>query len=148
MKKEIYQKVTELIIEKIALLQNVIDDTKNSMFSETKSSMGDKHETARAMTQIELDNEYQQLHETLQQKELLLTINPNQTNQRVSLGSLVTTNQGVFYIATGIGKVQLHDGSICFVISEQSPVAQVLKNKKRGDEVLFNAQLIHIQEVE
>ena len=45
-KQKIYSHYLQLINEKVQQLQKVLDDLKESSSNETKSTAGDKHETA------------------------------------------------------------------------------------------------------
>ncbi len=53
------------------MLQQRLNDLKESGANETKSTAGDKHETALAMVQIEQANIRKQLEEALAQKVIL-----------------------------------------------------------------------------
>ena len=53
------------------MLQQRLNDLKESGANETKSTAGDKHETALAMVQIEQANIRKQLEEALAQKAIL-----------------------------------------------------------------------------
>jgi archaellum component FlaC len=52
-KKEFIEHLNHLIDKKIDALQNRFDDLNNDLASDHKSSAGDKHETGRAMIQLE-----------------------------------------------------------------------------------------------
>ena len=53
LKQKIYKHYQQLINDKVQQLQKVLTDLKESSSNETKSTAGDKHETALAMLQIE-----------------------------------------------------------------------------------------------
>ena len=75
-KQKIYNYYRQVINDKISLLQKVLADLKESGANETKSTAGDKHETALAMLQIEQANVRGQLKEAQEQKTALEKINP------------------------------------------------------------------------
>ena len=52
-KKIVHERFLSLIEESISRIQKVLDELKDSGANETKSTAGDKHETALAMIQIE-----------------------------------------------------------------------------------------------
>ena len=87
----------QLISDKVQLLQQVMADLKESGSNETKSTAGDKHETALAMLQIEQANVRQQLKDTHEQRVLLEKINPLLSAAVVMNDSLVKTNRGYFF---------------------------------------------------
>ncbi len=53
------------------------------------------------------------------------------------LGSLVITNKARFYISVGLGEF-FFEGDRFYAISEESPMAQIMKDKKVGDEFFLN----------
>ncbi len=148
MKNEIYSKCLHVLDEKIQTMQDMLAELKTSVMSDTKSSAGDKHETGRAMAQIEIENNQSQLKVVLKMKENLLKIDPNQVHKKIQLGSVVHTNRGNFYIAEPIGKIKLNSGEEYYVTSSSSPLAQILIGHKRSDEVLFDAQILTIHYLE
>ena len=46
LKQKIYNHYLQVIHDKVAMLQNILTDLKESGSNETKSTAGDKHETA------------------------------------------------------------------------------------------------------
>ncbi|MBX2974264.1 MAG: hypothetical protein KF797_14300 [Flavobacteriales bacterium] len=65
----------------------------------------------------------------------------------MAFGSLVTTDQGVYFIAIGLGPVQVA-GNTCYAISLASPIGQLLQGKAAGDAISFNGKRIVVQAVE
>ena len=52
------------------------------------------------------------------------------------VGSLVKTDKGYFFISIGWGRIQIQNENY-FVISIESPIGRLLKNKKEGDSIQF-----------
>ena len=52
-KQELYKLCLEYVENRFQTIQNTIKEIQESLGSETKSSAGDKHETGRAMLQLE-----------------------------------------------------------------------------------------------
>jgi hypothetical protein len=67
-KKDVYLHYFNIASSKVTQLQQTLADLKESGANETKSTAGDKHETALAMLQIEQANKRAQLQEALEQK--------------------------------------------------------------------------------
>lgn len=147
-KQELLHKCLHLVDEKMSALKEIMQDLQEAVFAETKSTAGDKHETARAMGQIELENNQRQLQEMIHQQEILLQIDPNKPLRTVSLGSVVHTNRGNFFISAPLGKVVTNAGDEFHAISAGSPLAKIMWNHKRSEEVLFDAQILVIHQVE
>ena len=103
-KNKIYGSYLEVIQDKIQLFQNTLNELKESISNETKSTAGDKHETALAMLQIEQENTNQQLKEALNQKALFGKMDPTFFTSKIINGSLIKNKQGLFFPKHSVGK--------------------------------------------
>lgn len=133
--------------QKIAAIENDLLAIKESISNETKSTAGDKYETARAMLHIEQENVMKQLINAQNQKHELTAIDTTLVSTIVRHGSLVTTNYGVFFIATAMGKIVVDEMSIV-TLSKISPLGKMLMGKKDNDIVLFDNRKYEIKKVE
>ncbi len=147
LKQKIYHHYLHLINEKVNLLQQVLTDLKESGANETKSTAGDKHETALAMLQIEQANKRTQLQELLHQQAALRKINPALFASMIVNGSLVKTNRGYFFMSTALGKAVVEDKAI-IALSPQSPLGQKLMGLKTGDTAALNDMVYTIEKIE
>ena len=69
LKETIYYFYKQQLQDKINHVQLILQELSQSAANETKSTAGDKHETALAMLQLEQENKRKQLNELrLQQK--------------------------------------------------------------------------------
>ena len=137
LKQKIYNHYLNLVHEKTAMLQKVLDDLKESGANETKSTAGDKHETALAMLQIEQANTRAQLQEVLNQQAALEKINPEISATTVLNGSLVKTDRGYLFLCVALGKAVV-DGIAVIALSPQSPLGQKLMGLGVGEVVSVN----------
>ena len=128
---------------KIASLQEILEDTYKSTLDDSKSSAGDKHETSIAMVQLEQEKLTNQLNEFLKQQRILLSINPTNRHQLIQLGSLVETKQAWYYFSIGIGLFTVEKTAI-FAINPDSPLGRLLIKKKAGESVTFNGMVTEI----
>ena len=135
MKSELLEIIHQKISEKIQKLEQLIAETRASN-NDTKSSMGDKYETSREMLQQEINNLQIQLNEHLKSQQILKNINPN-PHKIVTLGSLVETEKGMFFIAISLGELSFNQEKI-FVISAESPLAKAMNGKKVGETFIVN----------
>ena len=135
MKSELLEIIHQKISEKIQKLEQLIAETRASN-NDTKSSMGDKYETSREMLQQEINNLQIQLNEHLKSQQILKNINPN-PHKIVTLGSLVETEKGKFFIAVSLGELSFNQEKI-FVISAESPLAKAMNGKKTGESFVVN----------
>ena len=146
LKPKLYNKCLCIIKERISSLRSILNETQSSANNETKSSAGDKHETARAMAQLETEKLTSQITEALKIEQTLRRINPNHHLSSATLGSVVYTNNGNFYIAASIGKVEIKSESF-FVISPVSPIAKLLLTKKEKESFSFNNKSYLIEKI-
>jgi transcription elongation GreA/GreB family factor len=136
----------EYVEQRIATSRQAMKHAQDSANTEEKSSAGDKYETGRAMAQIERDKAAQQLDEALKLKSILHQISSDVRNDKVAQGSLVITNDHLFYLAISVGKVNI-EGQNFLIIAPTSPIGQVLLNSKVGDQFAFNKNGQVIKEI-
>jgi hypothetical protein len=137
LKQRIYDHYQQVINDKLTMLQQVLADLKESGSNETKSTAGDKHETALAMLQIEQANTRGQLQEVLTQKAALEKINPSISASMIVNGSLVKTNRGYLFISVALGKAVVENITV-IALSPQSPLGQKLMGLKIADLAAIN----------
>ena len=123
-----------------------LDDIQVALKSETKSSAGDKHETGRAMLQLERENVGKQLAVVEQQEHTINRIQENSTLERVTLGTVVCTGKANYFISVAVGVLTLN-GTQYYAIGIQSPIAQTLLGKAKGDAFNFRRTPDHIIEL-
>ena len=145
-KEELYKQCLVIVETRFQTIQNTIHEIQESLLSETKSSAGDKHETGRAMLQLEREKAGNQLAEIQKLKAILNKVNPEAKHQKTALGSVVYTTQSNYYIAISAGELIL-DSKKFFAISPATPIAQLLISKKVGDKVIFRNTTIRIIEI-
>jgi hypothetical protein len=146
-KEKIYQQYVQIVHDKIMLLQKNLQDLTESAGNETKSTAGDKHETALAMLQIEQENSSRQLSEVLKQKAVLGKMDPSLHTEQVMRGSLAHTNKGTFFISLGLGKITVDDHLI-IALSPESPLGMQMMHLKKGDSFCFNGTDYNIETIQ
>jgi len=146
LKLKLYQYCHQWVDEKIALAQNEIKAAQSSANQETKSSAGDKYETGRAMAQLEIEKSSSQLAEANKLKQQLNGFSAEGHAESIKLGSLVRTNDGLFYLSVSAGRVEIDD-VICICLSPASPLGAKMMGLKTGGSFHFNSQEYKIREV-
>ncbi|MCU0437533.1 MAG: 3-oxoacyl-ACP synthase [Raineya sp.] len=139
-------KCLEILKNKKSILEKNIELAQEASRDDTKSSAGDKYETTRAMMQIEIDSNKKRLLETQALENILLNIDINTTYTKISLGSMVITNQGIFFISIGLGQIKLENDTF-FIISPDSPIGKELINKQTGNTFAFNQKNYIIEKI-
>jgi len=147
LKHKILDHYLKVINDKVVMLQKVLTDLKESSSNETKSTAGDKHETALAMLQIEQVNVRSQLQEALIKKAALEKINPNVSATIIVNGSLIKTNKGYLWMSAALGKAVIENIPV-ITLSPQSPLGQKLMGLKEGEIASINSVEYKIENIE
>jgi hypothetical protein len=144
-KEELRAEIQRILKEKLTFAQLNFSEAQESVGSETKSSAGDKHETSRAMAQIELENAGKILKEAEKNLELFKNLNFTNTS-KVAVGSLIHTNFELFFVGIGLGKINFKNKTI-FCLNLNSPIGQLIQGKIKGESFTFNEKKYTILEL-
>lgn len=142
-RKEIIQGIQEELANRLSESSQAIERLKDSVRTETKSSMGDKFETGREMMKSEL-SKLEESHSRLLQYQHTLNQIGDQTVQPVGTGSLVQYGEQFVLIGPALGQVKLGKTRI-MCISPASPIAQKLMGKNSGDSLQVNSNTFNIR---
>lgn len=145
-KERLYAFCETFVKARLTRINSDIDQVQEALAAETKSSAGDKHETGRAMLQLEREKLGQQLLEAERMNQVLAKVPLNNAATHVALGSLVKTSKAKYYIAISAG-AYAENGESIFCISAATPIAKSLLGKSVGDTAVFNATTIAIEAV-
>jgi transcription elongation GreA/GreB family factor len=129
--------------DKLTIIETMMTESHKALEQESKSSAGDKHETGRAMLHLEMEKASQQLEVANQMKETLQRIHLNSVTEKVKLGSLVTTDQGTYFLSISGGQLEVK-GKNYYAVSSSSPIGELLIGKEKGAIVTLGAQAIKI----
>lgn len=145
-KETLYRSCTHFVEDRLDTIKATIRDIQVSLTSETKSSAGDKHETGRAMLQLEREKAGSQLAEIQKVKEVLSKIDINKTLVKIGLGSLVYTSKLNYFIAISAGEIVIENQHF-YAISPSTPMAKLLLSKAEGDSVQFRNSIFTINKI-
>ena len=145
-KEQLYNLCINFVENRFQAIQHTISEIQESLTSETKSSAGDKHETGRAMLQLEREKAGNQLAEIQKIKVLLSKIDVSKSSQVIGLGSVVYTTQANYFMAISAGEFQIKSDAF-YAISPNTPIGQLLIGKTAGDAVSFRDQKFSIKNV-
>lgn len=137
-KSVVIEAALKIVQQKIARIKAELDDLSQSNAQNTKSTAGDKHDTERAMTHLEIEKLSHQLEQEKSILHDLEKINPTAQLKVIGSGSLVETSRGYFLIGAACGNVLVDDVAV-FCISNHSPLAIQLIGKSMGDSVEVNS---------
>lgn len=140
LKQVVHAACISALQERIGQAQAGMEQAREASTADTKSSAGDKHETARAMAQQELEKQASALHNLLEMEDSLARIDPAHTRSQIQQGALVATDKGLFYVSAAMGKLEV-EGQVVLAISMQAPLLTVLKELAIGEAGTFNGQV-------
>ena len=146
LKQKIYSYCLHLLNKKIEDLNLALANATDAAHNETKSSAGDKHETARAMMQLEQEKLGKQLKESEDQRSELEKTDISKTSAKISKGTLIQSDKGFLFLSIGLGKIIVEDSTV-FAISPQSPLGLKLIGKKENDVVEFNGMSYFVEKL-
>lgn len=137
----LYKACEDFVSQRAETIKDIISSNQKALASETKSSAGDKHETGRAMLQLEMEKAGQQLKSITEMQHLLNKINIEGTSPIIKLGSVVITDKENYFLAISAGKISLPDTDF-YAISPHSPIGKLLLGKQVGDTITFNKPML------
>ena len=147
LKSEIFLYCQQYVADRIDRFSSAIESAQNDANNETKSSSGDKHETGRAMAQLETENNSKHLIQAQKLKIALGQINPGVSSNQAEPGALVVTDNGNFFIAISAGKIDVQ-GNTIHLISLASPLGQILSGKRENESFQINGKTFKIHQIE
>jgi len=107
-------------------------DLQEALLGASKSSAGDKHNTERAMLQIEREQLGNQMAAIKQDLEIIYRIDSQATSDLIHLGSLVYTTNAIYFVSVSAGVFAIKDHRVV-ALSSAAPVARQMLGKTSGD---------------
>lgn len=136
LKEQLLQACFSYVNKRISSYKDEIQTIKESI-ENNDSGSDEEDDSGNGKLFIDLEKNAQHLSDATKMYDLLKLINPKTTSEHIIQGSIVKTNSSNFFIATSVGKIEI-DEVPYFVISLNSPIGQLLKNKTTGDSISFN----------
>jgi hypothetical protein len=136
----------KIIHERIANIEQAMQEARESANSEEKSSAGDKYETSRAMGHLAQEMQSKQLEDAKQELDFINRLNTTTIFTSANTGAVVICADIIFYISLGLGNTEV-DGQKVMLLSPKAPIAALLHQKKAGDTFLFNKKTMEIQTI-
>jgi len=124
-----------LLDERMQVAWAAMEAAQESANDQGKSSMGDKYETSRSMGQLDRNMHARQYEQARQERLILEKIESDTPARglvvRSSVGSLLETTAGWFFIAVSLGAVKIENETV-IAVSSSSPVGASLLGKEAG----------------
>lgn len=121
-------------------------ELEDALKPESRSCMGDKYETSRAMLHLEFEKLAGQVEQfnSLRRTVTLIAANPQLEN--IGFGSVVKTTAANYFIAIPAGEM-MAGGEKYFAVGINSPIAQQLLGKGVQDSFNLNEKTFTITDV-
>lgn len=145
-KKHVYNTCLSMLNARIDVCKQAISSAQQASNEEEKSSAGDKFETSRAMNHLDKEMYGKQLQANVNELAALQSIRLDSIHETVKPGSYVVCKEFDVFIAAGLGKI-IHDGRSLYLLSPAAPLSVIMKNKRAGDNFVFNKLAVTIIEV-
>jgi hypothetical protein len=142
-KEALFSQCKSFVNNRLQTVEAVLSSNQKALQSETKSSAGDKHETGRAMLQLEMEKAGQQLVGITQMKVVLSKIDVLKSSKNACLGSIIITDKVQYFLSLSAGQLWVADKSY-FAISVSSPMGKLLLGKQEKEVISFNGKTIEI----
>lgn len=146
MREELLRSCHTYVNERILRLEASVRDLEHDLGNETKSSAGDKYETSREMINAEISQLDRQLKEFKKLKGILSLPQLQKASTAIQLGSIVITNTANYFLAIPVGEVNINKEKF-YAIGINSPMAQLLNGKQKGDVFTFREKEVKILDV-
>ena len=128
---------------RLTRIHGEINKITEALQTETKSSAGDKHETGRAMLQLEREKLGTRLAEVENMNRVFSKVPTHKTGVKIGLGSFFQTDKHFYYVAISAGVCEIEDYKV-FCVSTQTPIGKAALGKSEGENFVINGISQHI----
>lgn len=148
----VLKRLKAALLDQVAEVEQQLESLRGSQRADTKSSAGDKHETGRAMVQLEIERALVQLSRVNEQLASVEQVVVDRARDRVGFGNLVGTSAGTYFVAVGFGRLPASDDAArtaakepVYCVSLDSPVGQALLGSAVGAAVEFQGRNLTVE---
>lgn len=145
-KEALFEYCEVFVNKRLQTVEDVISSNQKALQSETKSSAGDKHETGRAMLQLEMEKAGQQLEGIRQMKTILSKVDISKTGEKAHLGSLIITDKRSYFLSISAGQFVVENKTY-FAVSAASPIGKLLLGASEKTSFSFNGTHYMVQKI-
>lgn len=137
----------EYVDARIARFNATMHELEEALKPESRSCMGDKYETSRAMLHLEFEKLAGQVEQFNGLRRTVSLIDPNIETGIIGFGSIVKTTLANYFISVPAGEIPAKAEKF-FAVGINSPVAVSLLGKRMGDDFTVNGRSGRIISVE
>ncbi|UJH90055.1 transcription elongation factor [Antarcticibacterium sp. 1MA-6-2] len=147
LRKQLAEACKDYAEARIARFNATMGELEEALKPESRSCMGDKYETSRAMLHLEFEKISGQVELFNNLRKTANLIEHQASTQNIGFGSAVVTTGANYFISIPAGEI-IAEGKKFYAVGINSPVAQLLLGKQAGDNFLLNGKTFEILEVE
>ena len=111
------------------------DNTEEKLYNSYREEMHNKRDMFARQFELAMED-LNQLNQVVTSKEY----------KKAEFGSMVETENGVYFISTSLGQIKL-DNKTIFAVSPLAPVYKAFEGKKSGDSFTFRDKSIKIKDL-
>ncbi len=137
----------EYVDARIGRFNSTMHELEEALKPESRSCMGDKYETSRAMLHLEFEKLAGQVEQFNALRRTVSLIDPESYSELTLFGSIVRTNLHNYFISIPAGEIAVSNEKY-FAVGINSPVAISLLGKRAGDEFSVGGKSGRITSVE
>jgi len=146
LKVQLKEKALDILNHRIDHAYAAMNEAQHAANDEDKNTVGDKHNTGRAMAQNDRDIYARQLEQAKKEQSFVQQIDVKLFCNKVVTGAIVETTGEKYFILAGLGIIDTEIGKL-FYISLSSPLGQAMQQKKAGESFEFHGKKVDIKDV-
>ena len=135
-KAALVEYMKKLLDERMQVAWQAMEAAQDSANDQSKSSAGDKYETARSMGQLDRNMHARQYEQVRQERVILERIGEGGPVKRGAVGALLETTAGWFFISVSLGVIKFETETVV-AVSSSSPVGLSFLGKEAGGKFQF-----------
>ncbi|HSI70470.1 MAG TPA: hypothetical protein VK941_09575 [Gillisia sp.] len=145
-KKILIAACIDYVEARISRFNATMKELEEALKPESRSCMGDKYETSRAMLHLEFEKVSGQVEQFNNLRKTASLIERQPVLERVGFGSAVKTTGANYFIAIPAGEINV-EGESYFAVGIHSPVAIQLIGKEVGENFSINGNTMGVTEI-
>lgn len=145
LKLQLFEASRNFIRGRVENLEISLKAAQESGNEETKGTTGDKHETGKAMMQLEQEKIGIQLSEMQKLSKAMDAIPTALSKEKIKPGNVILTDSGNFYISIAAGKISVNN-EVYFAISAASPLGALFMKANVGGEISMQGKTYRIRD--
>lgn len=131
---------------RIGRFNATMKELEEALKPESRSCMGDKYETSRAMLHLEFEKISGQVEQFNNLRRTASLIEKQPVLKKIGFGSAVRTSGANYFISIPAGEIKAKDETY-YAVGIHSPVAQQLLGKEEGENFSINGRVMRITEI-